>query len=221
MHKFLITHKSGNPHTGPIMVTTSPRITCPEICPFKGGVCYAEKGFLGGFIWSGLDRTPAYRRFGNNIRVYSFQELISEIKKLPQDAMWRHNQAGDLIPSKPGVISYPHLMDIAEANDKRSGFTYTHYDPFIRENYHAILDATLRGFTINLSANDLEHADKLADLSLASVSVLLPKRTSGTLYTPKGRPVFMCSTMSAKNVTCKTCGVCARQHQAIVGLPQV
>ena len=77
------------------------------------------------------------------------------------------------------------------------------------------------GFTINLSANDLEHADKLADLALSSVSVLLPKNTSGTVTTPKGRPVFICPAISQKGVTCKTCRICSRQHQAIVGLPQV
>ena len=221
MHKFLITHKSGNPVTGPIMVTTSPRKTCPATCPFKGDLCYAERGFLGGFIWNGLDTTPPKHSFGNGIRVYSFGELLKEIRMLPAGSIWRHNQAGDLIHECDGIISRFHLDAIADANVGRYGFTYTHYDPYIRQNYHAILEAGIRGFTINLSANSLEHADHLADLAIASVSVVLPKYATGTIYTPKGRAVFMCPAVTNKGVTCKKCQICSRLHQAIVGLPEV
>jgi hypothetical protein len=66
--KFLITHRTANAITGPIMVTTSPRVTCPLSCAFRkggngplAGVCYAEHGALGGFVWTLLDRTPAGR----------------------------------------------------------------------------------------------------------------------------------------------------------------
>jgi hypothetical protein len=77
MDKFLITRKSNNPITGPIMVTTSPRATCPIACPLRkdantptAGLCYAEHGALGGFIWTLLDRTPAGGSFQNgNIKV--------------------------------------------------------------------------------------------------------------------------------------------------------
>ena len=51
MDKFLITRTSENPITGPIMVTTSPRVTCPLTCAFRkggrtptAGLCYAEHG---------------------------------------------------------------------------------------------------------------------------------------------------------------------------------
>ena len=54
MDKYLITQKTANPITGPIMVTTSPRFTCPLDCAFRkggkgeyAGVCYAEHGALG------------------------------------------------------------------------------------------------------------------------------------------------------------------------------
>lgn len=65
MSKFLITKRSENKITGPILVTTSPRRTCPAGCPFKKGsdlatasLCYAEHGMLGGFLWSKLDQLP-------------------------------------------------------------------------------------------------------------------------------------------------------------------
>ncbi|MFX9016061.1 hypothetical protein ABTN29_20580, partial [Acinetobacter baumannii] len=62
MDKYLITRKTANKITGPIMVTTSPRMTCPLSCAFRkggegplAGVCYAEHGALGGFVWTLLD----------------------------------------------------------------------------------------------------------------------------------------------------------------------
>ena len=60
MDKYLITFTSSNPITGPMLVTTSPRATCPSICPLRGSACYAERGYLGGFIWKGLDDTQRH-----------------------------------------------------------------------------------------------------------------------------------------------------------------
>jgi hypothetical protein len=68
MDKYLIARRTENPITGPIMVTTSPRATCPRVCVFKkggdgplAGLCYAEHGALGGYVWTLLDRTPVGR----------------------------------------------------------------------------------------------------------------------------------------------------------------
>src|SRR5688572_10948923 len=89
MDKFLITRRSANRITGPIMATTSPRFTCPRGCPLRkggdtptAGLCYAEHGALGGFVWSLLDRTPVGGTILNNIRVCGFEELLFEIRSL-------------------------------------------------------------------------------------------------------------------------------------------
>ena len=57
MHKYLVTLKSSNPITGPILVTTSPRQTCPSACALKDTDCYAGRGFLGHYLWTALDRS--------------------------------------------------------------------------------------------------------------------------------------------------------------------
>ena len=76
MDKYLITQRSNNPITGSIMVTTSPRFSCPVSCAFRkgansplAGLCYAEHGALGGFVWTLLDRAPPGRTIMNNIRI--------------------------------------------------------------------------------------------------------------------------------------------------------
>jgi hypothetical protein len=101
--KYLITKKTANAVTGPIMVTTSPRITCPLLCALRkggkgelAGLCYAEHGALGGFIWTTLDRALPGQKVLNGIRIYDFAELLYEIRCLPNGSLWRHNIAGDL-----------------------------------------------------------------------------------------------------------------------------
>jgi len=228
MDKFLITRKSANPITGPIMVTTSPRFTCPTACPLKrtgsgplAGVCYAEHGALGGFIWTLLDRTPGGASFQNgNIRVYGFDELLYIIRSLPQGAIWRHNVAGDLLSNNQVTIDRSALRLLTEANHGRRGFTYTHYDVVKNlANRQAIQEANENGFTVNLSANSLAHADQLADLRIAPVTVILSEYADKNTRTSAGRLVVICPIRTHPGVTCASCGLCARQRSTIVGFP--
>jgi len=111
MDKFLVTRKSENTFTGPIMVTTSPRFTCPRVCAFKkggdgplAGLCYAEHGALGGFVWTLLDRTPVGRTMMNGVRVYGFDEFLFIVRSLKPGTLWRHNIAGDLASNNQATI---------------------------------------------------------------------------------------------------------------------
>jgi hypothetical protein len=210
------------------MVTTSPRSSCPHSCPLKrdtestrAGACYAEHGFLGGFIWTKLDRTPAGSSFQNgNIKVYGWSELLAAIRAQEPDALWRHNQAGDLPSDDQRHINRGKLRDIVRANTGRNGFTYTHFNAIdFPSNCKPIRDANKRGFTINLSANSPAHADRLYDLGIAPVTTLLPQNVMSKTTTPKGRTIVICPARTHKGVTCATCGLCARQRSVIVGFP--
>ncbi len=228
MDKFLITRRSANPVTGPIMVTTSPRVTCPLACPFRkgsddplAGLCYAEHGALGGYVWTLLDRTPAGGAFQNgNIRVYGFDELLYLIRALPTGSLWRHNVAGDLPSNNKTTIDRAALRAIVEANKGRRGFTFTHYDVLTNlANRQAIAEANRDGFTVNLSANSLAHADALADLRIAPVTVVMPAGTTENVRTPNGRTVVICPINTHPGTTCASCGLCSRQRSTIVGFP--
>jgi hypothetical protein len=228
--KFLIVRKSENIHTGPIMVTTSPRVTCPFECPLRrsastptAAVCYAEHGALGGFVWTLLDRLPVGGSYQNgNIKVYGFGELLFRIRALPPGSLWRHNIAGDLISNNRTTIDTVALKLLVEANRGRRGFTFTHFDVLTNlVNREAVRHANKNGFTINLSANSLAHADELLDLGLAPVTVILPSYVDANTTTPKGRTVVICPTYTAEGVTCATCGLCARQRSTVVGFPAI
>ena len=176
--------------------------------------------------WFCLDAARSFacrRHFQNgNIKVYGFDELLFAIRSLPTGSLWRHNVAGDLTSNNRTTVDPVALKLITEANTGRRGFTFTHFDVLTNlANREAIRSANANGFTINLSANSLAHADQLADLGIAPVTVLLPSHVEANTTTPKGRPVVICPTYTTEGVTCATCGLCARQRSTIVGFPAI
>lgn len=227
MSKYLVTFTSANPITGAIMVTTSPRSTCPQTCPLRkdraaGALCYAEHGHLGGFIWSGLDRTEPGRRFGNGVRVYNLKQLTTVIECLSSHFVWRHNQAGDLVADRTGSLDPAELNAIVQANCGRRGFTFTHHDVTTNIHNRALVRyANSVGFRISLSADSLAHADQLALLNVAPVAVVLAAQQKENLRTPAGRRVVICPARTRRGVTCSTCKLCTRMRDTIVGLPEL
>lgn len=225
--KFLITPKSGNKKVGPIMVTTSPRTSCPDACPFRRdntGGCYAE-AFPLALFWTALDNGAPGATVAvsakQNVRVHTLADLCDAITSQPIGALWRHNQAGDLIPDASGDICRETLAIIADANTGRRGFTYTHHDIVTNaRNREAIRAANKSGFTINLSANNLAHADKLAALNVGPVVTTLPHDASTNTTTPAGRKVVICPATQREGISCATCQLCQRaSRDCIVGFP--
>lgn len=86
-----------------------------------------------------------------------------------------------------------------------------------RATRDAIAHANANGFTINLSADSLRHADELAALEIGPVAVVLPSDAPVKQTTPAGRTVIVCPAELGR-VTCATCGLCAKpQRKAIIG----
>jgi len=202
-----LTLSSGNAKTGPIPVSTSSADTCPESCPFRSQGCYAKSGPLA-LHWLKITA-------GN--RGLDWDDFCSAIGALPRGSLWRHNQAGDL----PGVgeqIDTVALSQLVGANKGKRGWTYTHKHS-TETNREAIRSANANGFTINLSANTLTHADELAETNCGPVVVVLPSEQINNTTTPGGRKVVICPATVRDDVTCASCGLCQRQRSAIVGFP--
>lgn len=211
MHTYHMARISTNLKVGPIPVTTSSKSTCPTSCPLKGNGCYAEN-YPMAIHWS---KVSEGRRGG------TLEELCTQIHKLPKGQLWRYGQAGDL-PGDGTLIDLAGLLQITNANQGRKGFGYTHYDPVIAENATAVTMANAYGFTVNLSANSLEHADQLADLGIAPVVTMLPADADTPVHTPKGRLVTICPASGPNDtgITCATCAICAHPtRKAIIGFP--
>lgn len=216
--RYLITPMSRNVKTGPIMVTTSDMQSCPSSCPLKANGCYAEHGPLG-YLWRGLSATAPGASFKNGSgrgMVKGIADLVSAIGKHARNSLWRHNQAGDLYADASGAIDTGSLIAIVDANAAANarGFTYTHRpvlgnSTIPARNRGAIQGANDRGFVINLSGNNLAHADKLAALAIAPVVAVVPRDATLPLRTPAGRPVQICPAQTQDGMNCQQCGMCA------------
>lgn len=208
MHTYHLTRASSNAKTGPIPVTTSSSSTCPASCPLKGNGCYAEYGPLK-LHWRAVDEG----------RGGSLDELCAKLKALPKHQLWRWAQAGDL-PGDGARIDAEALAKVVDANRGRSGFAFTHYDPADELNASAIRHANHHGFAVNLSANNVEHADQLHALGVAPVVVVLPADAAKPIKTPAGNHISVCPAAVRDDVTCATCGICAvSTRKAIIGFP--
>jgi hypothetical protein len=153
------TRVSRNAKTGPIPVTTTSEESCPAACPLKRNGCYAEGGPLA-ILW----RKVTERKAG-----MAWDAAMSEIAKLPKGTLWRHNQAGDL-PGIGDAINADAMATLTRANRGKRGYTYTH-KPMDADNAAAVSDAIAQGFAVNLSANDLSHADELASLGIFLIAI--------------------------------------------------
>jgi hypothetical protein len=173
-----------------------------------GSGCYAESGPL----------ALHWRKVTAGERGIDWESFVAIVDAMPLDTLWRHNQAGDL-PGTGAAIDAARLTKLVRANNGKRGFTYTHKS-MTADNRRAVREANDNGFTINLSANNLAHADELSDLDIAPVVVVMPRDAVNTL-TPAGRKVVICPAETRDDVTCETCQLCARRDRngIIIGFP--
>ena len=206
--KISLTKISMNAKTGPIPVSMSGKETCPNSCPLKGKGCYASSGHVN-IHWSRLSKGE---------RSYHWNDFLSDIKSLHRNQLWRHNQAGDL-PGENEKVNETELSQLVDANKGRKGFTYTHKynNP---SNHAAIKQANDNGFTINLSSNNLAHADELVKLNIGPVVTIVNSNQTTNTVTPEGRKVVICPATNRANVTCSSCGLCQiAKRSIIIGFP--
>lgn len=209
------TRVSSNVKTGPIPVTMADKGTCPNACPLKGSGCYAESGHVN-IHWNRLGKP--YK--GAESYGLEWPELCDKIKGLPKSQLFRHNIAGDLPSVDSENIDSHALAMLVNASKGKQGFTYTHYNPETGINASLIQAANKAGFTVNLSANDLDHADKLKALNIGPVVTILPIDAPKSQQTPAGNTVVICPAMQSDSVTCATCAVCQKSDRnVIIGFP--
>jgi hypothetical protein len=210
--KYHITLKSSNRKTGNLIVVTSSNDTCPDACPFKSKGCYA----LGGPLRLHWDK------ISKGERGFSFKTLLSKLKDLPKDSKVRLWQAGDM-PGKGNTINLEQVKKLISVIDYVT-FGYTHKPLDVGNNKEAIKLCNDNGVTINLSANNLQHADELYDAGIGPVAVTLLSSCTKSLCTPKGRKIKICPAALNKEVHCNSCGgdnpLCSRANRDyIIGFP--
>lgn len=224
---FYFTESSVNRKLGPIPVVTVSKTTCPTSCPLMNNGCYADGGPLR-ILW---------QRLTENKTGTPLKELCKRIVRLPKGQLWRYGQAGDL-PGEGDHIDADATDQLVKANAGRPVIAYTH-KPMTRDNLAVVMKARSEGFSINLSADNMEEADELADTGVPTVVVLhedYGRRSKGGEWTetlseyrdrvrslvrrtPKGRKIAVCP-QTYIDVRCIDCRACvAFSRNAVIGFP--
>jgi hypothetical protein len=231
---------SRNAKTGPIPASIVERASCWSGCALYENGCYAEAGALA-LHWGRISRGLA----GG-----SWSEFCTKVAALRPGRLWRYAQAGDL-PGHGAEINGALFDELVAANTGKNVIAFTHKpvlgdDPVVVENRRLIAASIKAGFTINLSADNPAHADRLAELGIAPVVTVLARayarkavrhrfkkrrdqwaetigewrdRTASLpRHTPAGRRIAICPA-TYSDATCKTCGACARVRDAVIGFP--
>ena len=202
--KIRFVRKSRKTKTGPIAVTTTEEKSCPPSCSLKFVVVDGAKK-LG----------PCYANFGPTAQrwreINDFQDnwtyVMGQIAALPNNDLWRHNQAGDL-PGDGELIDKPKLRQLVKANRGKRGFTYSHKHSYAKQRAQ-IRWANDNGFTVNLSADNLDHAYKLSSYEVGPVCVTLPHDFDGTKQTRHKADPFVFVPLSIWTQTARTAS-CAK-----------
>ena len=201
---------SSNAKTGPIPTTTSDRSTCWTGCPFYNKGCYAKSG----------PQAIHWRAVSAGERGYEWDAFLRLIRKLNRGQLWRHNVSGDLPIVSDGVIDGNKVVELAEANRGRKGYTYCHH-PLTDTNLGVIKYANAAGFTVNVSTESVEVADRImSEHKIPAVAVVNSDKTDRFYRTESGRKVITCPATIHENVTCATCGLCQQaDREFIVAFP--
>jgi hypothetical protein len=196
---------SRNRKLGPIPVALVSSSTCPPSCSFHGNGCYAEFHVLR-WHWVLAERSGL-----------EWLEFCQTVAQLPHGQLWRYAEAGDL-PGRGDRIDPGLFMMLAIANELAGarGFTFTHKPLRTALERGLVWTANRRGFTINLSAEGLEDADRKADLRIGPVAAVVPSHLERGTRTPAGRHVVLCPA-ETHGLTCSECELCAQpQRKSIV-----
>ena len=201
---------SSNAKTGPIPTTTSDRATCPKTCPFYDKGCYAKSG----------PQNIHWRKVSLGERGHQWSAFLSLVRKLQRGQLWRHNVSGDLPHDGNGIIDGDKVVDLIVANKGRKGYTYTHHQ-LNDTNLGIIKYANAAGFTVNVSTESVETADKvMTEHKIPAVAVVPSDRTERFYKTESGRQVITCPATIHEGVTCATCGLCQQSdRQFVIAFP--
>ena len=206
MNNVQFVKKSSNSKIGSIPCTTSSRNTCPDSCPLNNGNgCYAEAGYYTRMNWDKVTQ---------GTRGTNYQGFLDSVTALPDNTLWRHNVAGDLQGNAPDTIDHNALESLVGANTGKRGFTYTHY-PINADNLKAVQSANDKGFTINLSGNNIDHALELHKTGLPVASVVPIEHGSATRII-NGVKFVTCPAVYKDNVQCKSCGLCQKKDRGFI-----
>lgn len=204
-----VVERSGNSKlsaTGNVSASSVAQQSCWEGCPFKGTICYAEKGTQN-YTTSRLNREAktrkkslaATRTFLSNVEAAGIRALTGLRK-------FRGRVVGDSsTPESATIVGL--AMNEHEAKHGKAAWTYTHSWPIIKL-------AAWAGARVLASCNNVGEIAKARARGYAT-TVLVPKHPTNKIYVLGGEKIIPCPAQFDHKgkkflVTCEFCTICQR-----------
>lgn len=189
---------SRNSKTGIMPAVYGSRESCPTTCALYSA-CYGKSGHAS-LHWA--DNSSA-----------DHNALVTWIRALPRDGMWRYGVVGDL-PHDRGVIDASALGDIASANNGRPVLAYTHHLP-TGDNIRALANVR-HTMHVNVSCDSVQDIKSVLNAGLSAVTYTSSGDTRKT-WTDAGIKYVTCPNQSTKKApTCAQCRLCARPRDYVI-----
>lgn len=202
---------SGNAKTGPMPVTYRPVQTCPRTCAFLP----KSEGGNGGCYGTG-------RIFGIASKYAtaetSHADAVAKLNRAPRGAKYmRDRVVGDIVaPDGTADVDYLTSIAAAAAAVDLTPFGYTHgFDLLTPGDVQRVAAA---GYVLNASCETIEDVRRAVAKGLPATIVAGPELEDGTeVRTHDGmRRVVTCPAQTREDVSCASCGLCAKPRRAAV-----
>lgn len=191
---------SGNTKTGPIPVTYRDMdATCPRDCAFFNNGCYGDGRIKG--LASRYSRT------------FTLDHARSVLAKRKTSAKYlRDRVVGDLLTAG-GRFDMPYVRAIARLAREHAltVFGYTHAWRMLDKR--AVSSISASGYVLNASCETV--ADVRMAISLGMPTVITNDDVPEGMMID-GRRVVTCPAQTRDNVTCASCGLCAKPERKSV-----
>lgn len=189
MRKVHYVSRSKDPKVGDVVVSYSPKSSCPTNCPLLTGGCYAWSLFYLNLLGSKIDN--------GKIKLKSLTAALLERSK--ESKIVRHRVAGDIVGDVQETLEDCMVI-------KGEGLINIGYSHYWKTSGAQPLKEFFRASCQNLS--ELEEARKAG----WAATLMVPIGTPKTLILKNNEKAFMCparhGVKDKKDITCNDCTLC-------------
>lgn len=199
LHNVHLVAISSNSKIGPMPATYRGRETCPTDCAFLNNGCYGDGRIFG-----------LAHKYASSLTIDKAREIL---RRARADARYlRDRVVGDLVNSR-GLFDMHYVRAIARLAREHglTVFGYTHAWRMLSRDDVAAIRAT--GYVMNASCEtveDVRHA-----ISLGMPTVITNDNVPEGL-TVDGKRIITCPQQIRANVTCASCGLCAKPERKVI-----
>lgn len=189
MRKVHWVSKSSDKKTGSVVVSYSPKESCPDSCSLKEGGCYA---------WGLYYLNILSKKIQNGtINTKSLTDALKE--RVHSTKIVRHRVAGDIVGDVPQTVEDCKIVQ----SEGLINIGYTHH-------WRAEEAQPLKGY-FRASCSNLEEVMEARQMGW-SPTLIVPSGTPKSLTMANGEKAFMCPARHGvdgkRDITCNDCTLC-------------